>query len=119
MMKGVISSERSISAVVSTTSVITFMPAEQPHLDDFMNAGRIEIGHQRRDKGVVRLMREGGRLCAVVVAGEAKHAAISRRARGVAVTEDVARTVDARTLAVPDADDAVIFRARREVKLLA
>jgi len=30
MMKGFISSVRSISAVVSTVSVITFMPTQQP-----------------------------------------------------------------------------------------
>jgi len=30
MIKGFISSERSISAVVSTVSVITFMPTQQP-----------------------------------------------------------------------------------------
>ena len=44
---------------------------QQAHLDHFMDAGGIEIGHQRGDEGVVRLMRHGGGFGAVVVAGEA------------------------------------------------
>ena len=83
-----------------------------------MDAGGIEIGHQRRDEGVVRLMRDGGGFCAVVVAGEAQHAAVLRRARGIAVPEHVAAAVDAGALAVPDADHAIILGAGRQIELL-
>ncbi len=54
----------------------------------------------------------------MVVAGKAQHAAVFRRARRVAVAEHVAAAVDARALAVPDADHAVVLGAGREVELL-
>ncbi len=54
----------------------------------------------------------------MVVAGKAEHAAVLGRARGVAVAEHVAAAVDAGALAVPDADDAIIFGAGREIELL-
>ena len=91
---------------------------QQAHLDHFMDAGGIEIGHQRGDEGVVGLMRDGGGFCAVVVAGKAEHAAVLGRACGIAVAEHVAAAVDAGALAVPDADHAIIFGAGRQVELL-
>ena len=91
---------------------------QQAHLDHFVDAGGIEIGHQRRDEGVVGLMRHGGGFGAVVVAGEAQHAAVFRRARGIAVAEHVAAAVDAGALAVPDADHAVVPGALRQIELL-
>src|ERR1700722_12832692 len=78
----------------------------------------IEILHQRRDKGVVRLMRHGRGFRAVVVAGKTQHAAVFGGARGISVTKHVAAAVDARALAIPDADDAIVPRARRKIKLL-
>ena len=54
----------------------------------------------------------------MVVAGEAQHAAVPGRACRIAMAEHVATAVDARTLAVPDADHAVVIRAGREVELL-
>ena len=44
----------------------------------------------------------------MVVAGKAQHAAVLRRARGVAVAEHVAAAIDAGALAVPDADHAIV-----------
>ena len=92
--------------------------AEQPHLDHFVDAGGIEIGHQRGDEGMVRLMRHGGGFRAVVVTGKAQHAAVPGRARGIAVAEHVAAAVDAGALAVPDADHPVVFGAGGKVELL-
>ena len=83
-----------------------------------MDAGGIEVGHQRGDEGVVRLMRDGGGFGAVVVTGEHQHAAVLGRARGIAVAEHVAAAVDAGALAVPDADCAIIFGAGRQIELL-
>ena len=54
----------------------------------------------------------------MVVAGEAEHAAVLGRARGIAVAEHVAAAVDAGALAVPDADRAIIFGAGRQIELL-
>jgi hypothetical protein len=55
----------------------------------------------------------------VVVAGQSEHAAVRRRAGHVAVLERVARAVDARSLAVPHGEDAVVFGAREQADLLA
>ncbi len=92
--------------------------AEQSHLDHFMDAGGIEIGHQRRDEGMVGLMRHGGGFRAVVVAGKAQHAAVLGRSRRIAVAEHVAAAVDARPLAVPDPNHAIFPGARGEIELL-
>ena len=54
----------------------------------------------------------------MIVAGEAEDAAMFRRAGGIAVLQHVAGAVDARTLAVPDADHAVLARAGRQADLL-
>src|SRR4029079_12080602 len=54
----------------------------------------------------------------MVVADRSYHAAVLGRARGVAVPEHVAAAVDARTLAVPDADHAIVLGAGRKVELL-
>ena len=83
-----------------------------------MDAGGVEIGHQRGDEGVVRLMRHGGGFGAVVVAGQTQHAAVLGRARGIAVAEYVAAAVDAGALAVPDADHAIVPGAGRKIELL-
>ena len=91
---------------------------QQAHLDHFVDAGGIEIRHQRGDEGVVRLMRHGGGFGAVIVAGKAQHAAVFRRARGIAMAEDVAAAIDAGALAVPDADHAIMPGARRKIELL-
>src|ERR1051325_8356922 len=84
-----------------------------------MDAGGIEIRHQRRDEGMVGLMRDGGGLGAVVVAGKAQDATILGRAGRIAVAEDVAAAVDAGALAVPDADHAIVPGTGGEIELLA
>ena len=91
---------------------------QQAHLDHFVDAGGIEIGHQRGDEGVVGLMRHGGGFGAVIVAGKTQHAAVFGRARGIAVAEHVAAAVDAGALAVPDADHAIVPGAGRQIELL-
>ena len=67
---------------------------------------------------MVRLMRHGGGFGAVIVAGKTEHAAVLGRARGIAVAEHVAAAVDARALAVPDADHAIVPGAGRQIELL-
>ena len=66
--------------------------------------------HHRHVPGLhrhVALMRHRGGDAAVVVAGDHQHAAVRRRAVGVAVLERVAGAVDARALAVPHGEHAV------------
>ncbi len=91
---------------------------QQAHLDHFMDAGGVEIGHQRRDEGMVRLMRDGRGFRAVIVTGQTKYAAVFGRACRVAVAEYIAAAVDAGALAVPDADHAIMPGALRKVELL-
>src|SRR6185437_1581432 len=55
----------------------------------------------------------------MVVAGNRQHAAVPGAAGEIRVLERVHRSVDAWTLAVPDAEDAVEFRRRVEIDLLA
>ena len=54
----------------------------------------------------------------MIIACQAQHAAVSRRTRSIAMTEYVAAAVDARPLAVPNPDDAVIARTRGQIDLL-
>jgi hypothetical protein len=54
----------------------------------------------------------------VVVAGQTQHAAVFRRAGGIAVPEYVAAAVDAGALAVPDADHAIVAGTGRQIELL-
>src|SRR6266436_8628887 len=63
-------------------------------------------------------MRHGGGFRAMIVAGKAKHAAVFRRTRGVAMAKHVAAAVDPGALAIPDADHAIVPGARREIELL-
>src|SRR5262249_32917960 len=54
----------------------------------------------------------------VIVAGEHEHAAVLRGASKVRVLEDVAATVDARSLAIPHGEHAIDLRVRVQVDLL-
>ena len=70
------------------------------------------------DEGVVALMGCGGRFRAMIVSGEDQHAAIGCGTRIAPVLQRVARTVHARTLAVPDAENTVISRIAEQADLL-
>src|ERR1700682_4503042 len=67
---------------------------------------------------MVPLMRHGRGFCPVIVTGQTKHAAVFRRTGGIAVAKYVAAAIDAGALAVPDADDAIVPGAGRQIKLL-
>src|SRR3982074_1097285 len=54
----------------------------------------------------------------VIVAHESKHAAIFLGARAIGVAEDIAAAVDARTLAVPEREDAVVLAFPAHLGLL-
>src|SRR5262249_58805121 len=54
-----------------------------------------------------------------IVAAEGQNPAVAADAGVIAVLEDVAGAIDARSLAVPHAEDTVVFRARKQVGQLA
>src|SRR5689334_2536389 len=64
-------------------------------------------------------MRQCRRFAGVVVTGEEEHPTMRRRPGGVAMLQDVATAVDAGSLAVPQGEDAVVFRPREQHDLLA
>ncbi len=94
-------------------------PAVQAVVEVFLDVGRVEHRHQHRLEDVLGLVRQGRGFGGVVVAGDDQHAAVFRRAGGIGVAEDVAAAVDARPLAVPHAEHAVVFGAGKEADLLA
>src|SRR5258708_38472887 len=63
-------------------------------------------------------MRQSRGFARMVVAREEEDSTLGRGAGGIAVLEDVAGAVDARPLAVPHGEDAVVFGAREQADLL-
>ena len=92
--------------------------AHQPVVDDLLDAGRRQDRDHRVDEGVFGLVRGGRALAGVVVAHQRDHAAPRRGAGEVGVPERVARAVDARPLAVPHAEDAVVAPLAAHLRLL-
>ena len=93
--------------------------AQDAEVEIFLDRRRIDDRDHRRGEHLLALVRQGRGLAAMVVAGERDHAAILRGAGGIAVLQHVHRAVDARALAVPDAEHAIDRGAREEVGLLA
>jgi hypothetical protein len=83
-----------------------------------LDVRRIEDRDPAVDQRLLALMRDRRGFRAGIVACQREHAAVRRGARVVGVLERVARTVDAGTLAVPDAEHAVVLRARVQARLL-
>jgi hypothetical protein len=79
----------------------------QAHVEDVLHRRREEHRHAAGLEDVVALVRRGGALGDVVVAGDRDHAAVRRGAGHVGVLEHVGGAVDARALAVPEAEHAV------------
>ena len=78
----------------------------------------LSTGIIARDEFLLGAVRQRRRAAGVVVAGQRQHAAVLRGAGGVAVLEHVAAAVDARALAVPHGEHAVVLRAGEQVGLL-
>ena len=85
---------------------------------DLLHAGGIQDRHHPVDQDELGLMGVGRGFGGVVVAHQADHAAMGRGAGHVAVAEDVAGAVDARALAVPEREDAVILALALQLGLL-
>ena len=69
--------------------------AEQPVVDDLLDAGRRQDRDHRVDEGVFGLVRRGRGFAGVVVAHQRQHPAPGRRAGEIGVLERVAGAVDA------------------------
>ena len=93
-------------------------PAVEPVVDDLLHACRIEDRHHHVDEVEFRLVRGGGGFGRVVVAHQGEHAAVFRGAGEIGVAENVAGAVDARALAIPDAEHAVVLALAAELRLL-
>ena len=92
--------------------------AQDAVVEDLLHAGRIEHRHHVVDEGELRLMRAGRAFAGVVVAHQGEHAAVLGGAGVVGVAEHVAGAIDARALAVPDAEHAVVLAFAAQLGLL-
>ncbi len=78
----------------------------------------IEDRDHHVDEVIFGLMRGGGGFRGVVVAHQREHAAMLRGAGEIGVAEHVAGAVDARALAVPDAEHAIELAFAAQLGLL-
>ncbi len=119
----------STEAEVSTTSATVLKPIQRPDQRDIAQPCRPSSSRSRTSAGTstgiaagdqrrLALVRHGGGFAAMVVAGHQQHAAIARGAGVVGVPEHVAAAVDARTLAVPEGEHAVVFGVAQQRHLL-
>ena len=93
-------------------------PAVERVVDDLLHAGRIEDRDHHVDEMEFGLMRGGGGFRGVVVAHQREHAAVLRGAGEIGVAEHVAGAVDARPLAVPHAEHAIVLAFAAQLGLL-
>ncbi len=101
------------------TGIARQLPADDAVVEDFLDVGRIQHRNRGSDEGMLALVRQRRGLAAMVVAGQQQHAAVGRDAGGVAMFEDITGAIDARPLAVPHGEDAVVAGAGKQVGLLA
>ena len=85
---------------------------------DLLHAGRVQDRDHHVDEVVFGLVRGGRGFGGVVVAHQREHAAVPRGAGEIGVAEHVAGAVDARALAVPDAEHAVELALAAQLGLL-
>src|SRR5665213_1155755 len=93
-------------------------PAIERVVDDLLHAARLKDRHHHVDEMEFRLMRGGGGFGGVVVAHQRQHAAVLGSAGEIGVAEYVARTIDARTFAVPKPEHAIEFALAAQLGLL-
>ena len=91
---------------------------EMAVVDDLLHAGRRQDRDHRVDEGEFRLVRRRRGFAGVVVAHQRQDAAPRRGAGEIGVLQRIARPVDPRPLAVPDAEDAVVAALAAHLRLL-
>ena len=119
----------SITAVDSTVSCMDLSatqaaaearhrPAVETVVENLLHAGGVQDRDHHVDEVVFGLVRGGRGFGGVVVAHQRQHAAVLRGAGEIGVAEDVAGAVDARPLAVPEAEHAVELALAAQLRLL-
>ena len=92
---------------------------QEPEIDDLLHAG----GAQHRDHCVTQRhiagMHHGRGFARMIITRNGDNAAVLRRARHIGMTKDVARTVNPRTLAIPDAEHPIEAAFATHLRLLA
>ena len=92
--------------------------AVQAVVEHVLQVGRIEDRDFRVDEGLLALHGQRGGLGQMIIAGDRQHAAGRRGAAGIGVAQHITGPVDARRLAVPDAEHAVIVALPGQPHLL-
>ena len=92
--------------------------AMHAEIEIFLHARRIQHRHHRADELMIGLVRQRGRLGAVVIACNQQHTAVLAGARVIAMLEHVTAAVHARPLAVPHGEHAVVLGVRVKIELL-
>jgi hypothetical protein len=95
------------------------LEAEAAEVEDLLHGAGEEDGEEGVVERDLRVRGDRGRFRQRVVAAQRQHAAEPGHAGEVGVLEDVAGAVDARPLAVPHPEDAVVLRPGEEVDELA
>src|SRR5262249_215486 len=85
--------------------------AVQAQLEELGNGGRKEHRHAAGDEVPLAVVRQSGAFCLWVVGCQRQHRRVPGTAAQVCVLEDVKAAVDSGTLAIPDADHAVVAGA--------
>src|ERR1043165_7708593 len=99
-------------------AVARHRPAVERVVDDLLNAGRVQDRDHHIDEMEFGLVRRGGGFRRVVVADQGTPAAVLRGAGEIGMAEDVAGAIDARPLAVPHAEYAVVLALAPQLRLL-
>src|SRR5205085_3047005 len=87
-------------------------------IDDLLHARRVQDRDHHVDEVVFGLMRSGRGFGRMVVAHQREHAAVGGGAGEVRMPEHVTGAVDARALAVPDAEHAIELALAPKLRLL-
>ena len=93
-------------------------PSRRAHNREFLHTRRVQDRNHHVDEMELGLVRGGGGFRRVVVAHQGDHAAVLRRAGEIGMAEHVAGAIDARALAVPHAEHAVVFALAAQLGLL-
>ena len=93
-------------------------PAVEAVIEHLLHAGGVEDRNHHVDEVIFGLVRGGRGFGGVVVAHQRQYAAAFGGAGEVGVAEHVAGAVDAGALAVPHAEDAVVFALAAQFRLL-
>ena len=92
--------------------------AIKPVIEDFLHAGRVQDRHHHVQEKKFGLVRIGRAFRAMIIAHECQHTAMTCGSRKICVAEYVTRPVYARTLAIPQAEHAILGRRCIETGLL-